>query len=370
VELVEHGYSAALGVYITGKVELPLVQDLKVAVNHLMAPIEQYEFAAANDKSRYIAALLTPAFKRGKFIQGHVPLTIYEADQSQAGKTELAKTVPAAYGEGPATIARREGGVGSVDESICQALIHGHSNILLDNWRGDLDSTFLESALTAGGKFSARALRTSLDVEANQYFFAISSSGMNTTPDLCNRALFVRIKKRTGYAFPIHAEGLLSDHVLAHFPSMLSSIYWVIAEWIAAGRPRTDGAGHSFVGWSGIMDWIVQNFFGLPALLDGHAAVTQRTSEPSLAILRLVCLQVDKSKLLDKALQVATLADLATENGIDIGGYDPNELTGPAKVMGKILVNSFRAMDPTGQIDAQIQLEGFYIRRQKITRKR
>ena len=43
-------------------------------------------------------------------------------------------------------------------------------------------------------------------------FFAISSNGMNTTPDLCNRALFVRIKKRTGYAFPIHAEGLLSDH--------------------------------------------------------------------------------------------------------------------------------------------------------------
>lgn len=333
--------------------------------------MKDYSFASLSDKSRYIAALLTRAFKQGRFIKGVVPIVLFEADESQSGKTKLAQTIPAVYGETPASIAPRKGGVGSLDEAISEALIRGRAHILIDNWRGPLNSALLESALTAEGKFSVRAPRTgNMEIDVSHFFFSITSNGMNTTVDLCNRAVIVRIRKRAGYDFPFFAEGSLPKHIQADFPCFLASVYTVVVKWLERGRPRNIVRGHAFVEWAGVMDWIVQNVFHLPPLLDGHDALARRTAEPSLSALRLLCIQADKAGLLGKAVRAHELADMALESDIDIGIYDPKDPTGPQKLVGRILAGCFRALDPSNEKNAAIQLDDFYIRREQFARKR
>ena len=53
-------------------------------------------------------------------------------------------------------IAKREGGIGSFDESISSGLLSGWPFIGLDNLRGRLASQFLESLLTAPEAVSVR----------------------------------------------------------------------------------------------------------------------------------------------------------------------------------------------------------------------
>ena len=59
-----------------------------------------------------IASLLTPAFRIGGLLKGHVPIDLPEADQSQSGKTYRHKLIAAIYNETPKIISLRRGGVG------------------------------------------------------------------------------------------------------------------------------------------------------------------------------------------------------------------------------------------------------------------
>jgi len=89
--------------------------------------------------------LTTPALKLGGLIRGFVPADVAEADQSQSGKTFRQNLTGVVYNERSRVVARRVGGVGSVDESFSQALIAGRPFIQLDNFRGALDSQFIEA---------------------------------------------------------------------------------------------------------------------------------------------------------------------------------------------------------------------------------
>jgi len=357
----EQGYSRDLRLYISGELTLPPISSDE-GVENLLRIVQDYDFASPSDQSRAIATLITPALKQGKFIKGHVPMFIHEANSSQSGKTKLAQTQAAIYGDRSASVAQRTGGVGSVDEALSEQMIRGRPFILLDNWRGPLNSMFLESVLTDGGKVNARALRTSTTVDSEKFFFALSSNGFSTTVDLCNRACIVRIKHRAGYRFPVFTEGDLPSHVKANHGVYLASVYAVVKEWLAQGKPRNDVDGHSFVEWAGILDWIVQNIFRLAPLLEGHTELTKRVAHPNLAILRQLCLQVEKSGLLGSALKAHQLADIATANGVDIGAGQHDGADAPALRIGKIMQSCYQDVRDANSPDA-IECEGFYIRR-------
>ena len=360
-KFLEAGYNRDLHLFVVGKHRLPDVKTLTGAVNNILSIVKHYDFATPSDKSRAIAALLTPEFKLGRFIKGHVPMTLFEADASLSGKSKLAESVAACYGERPALIAQRKRGVGSVDESIGNAMMKGRPFIVLDNWRGDLDSQFLECILTGGGRVDARALRTASDVDTNRYIFAVTSNGMSTTKDLCNRVSIVRINHRQGYGFPLFAEGSLPSHIRANFTLYLASIYLVVLEWLERGRPRTQEARHNFIEWAGVLDWVVLHIFNLPSLLDGHAETLKRVEHPDLAVLRQLCLELEKRERLDCTLRANALGDIALAAHIDLGHGAAASEDGAAMSMGKIMANSFAALGENDQ--GVIQFEGFHIRR-------
>lgn len=362
-QYVEAGYNRDLHLFVLGNHRLPDVDTLKDAVRNILTIIKDYDFATPSDKSRAVAALLTSAFKLGRFIKGHVPMPLFEADDSQSGKSMLAETVAAIHGEHATFISQRKNGVGSVDESIGKAMMKGRPFIVLDNWRGDLDSQFLECILTGGGRVDVRALRTASDVDANRYIFGVTSNGMSATKDLCNRATIIRINKRHGYNFPLFPEGCLPDHIRANFERYLASVYCVVVEWLERGRPRTQETRHSFMEWAGVLDWVVQNFFNLPPLLDGHAETLVRVAHPYLAAFRQLCLEVDRRDQLTRTIRAYDLGDMALAAHIDLGRGAAASEDGGAMAVGKIMSNSFAALRENEQ--RVIEFEGFFIRRRE-----
>jgi hypothetical protein len=86
--------------------------------------LSDFDFVTASDKSRAVASFIAPALRFGRLIGADFPLDLAEADESQSGKTYRQKVACAIYGEKPYVIARRENGVGSLDESIEWSSLH------------------------------------------------------------------------------------------------------------------------------------------------------------------------------------------------------------------------------------------------------
>ena len=111
-----HGYHPDLGGrYVTSNVEIRTM-SLAEAVERLMALIEEFQFATLADKSRAIAAIITPALRFGGLLRCHFPAVLVEADRPQAGKGTLVEAIQRFYGELCELTGKRKGGVGSFDE--------------------------------------------------------------------------------------------------------------------------------------------------------------------------------------------------------------------------------------------------------------
>jgi hypothetical protein len=110
--------------------------------------LSDFSFADESDRSRAIAAFISPALAQGGLLSGRVPVDLSEADQSQTGKGYRAKAVAGIYNNVPRIVTQSKGGVGGLEESLSQELMNGRPFISFDNIRGKIDCPALESALT------------------------------------------------------------------------------------------------------------------------------------------------------------------------------------------------------------------------------
>lgn len=354
------------GVFVTGGAEPPDV-PLCEAVNELKGILSEFDFQTPSDRSRAIAALLTPALRLGGHIRGHVPVDVSEADQSQTGKTFRHRLVAAIYNEVPDLIAARKGGVGSVDESFSRALITGKPFIQLDNFRGKLESQLVEAFLTATGVFLARVPhRGEVPVDPTKVLMQMTSNGVQTTRDFANRACVTRIRKRAGHVFRVFPEGNLLAHIQANQARYLGCVFSVVREWHRRGKPVTDTTEHDFREWARALDWIVQNLFQAAPLLEGHALAQNRVSDVALSFARDVALAVRRTGRLGQTLAASQIADLCDEFGIEIPGLHPSNEGKAHMRIGKLLGRLFaEAADATGnpQAPVAVEVEGFQITR-------
>jgi hypothetical protein len=148
VKVLGPGYRAENGGTLVIGGELPPEMPACEAAALLLATLDEFVFQCPGDKARAFAAMLTPALKMDCFIRGFIPVDVREANESQTGKGFSLTIVRSTYRESAYPIALKSGGVGSLDESICAALISGKPFIAIDNVRGKLDSQFLEMILT------------------------------------------------------------------------------------------------------------------------------------------------------------------------------------------------------------------------------
>jgi hypothetical protein len=354
IHILSKGYHNVLGgIFVSRNRNITSI-PLQDAVSSLLSLLGDFNFLSGSDKSRAIASLISPALRFGGLLKADFPLDIAEANESQSGKTYRQKLVTRLYGERPFVINKNEDdfGVGSLDERISEGLIAGYPFLMLENVRGSVKSQLLESAIRGEGSVACRrAYSRTVRVETDLVCWMLSSNKAESTMDLANRSIIVRIRKQSKeFRFKKYPEGDLLAHVEALCDYYLSCVLAVLREWQAKARPLTDDARHDFREWCQTFDWIVQNIFGLPPLLDGHRNEQDRLSNPDLNWLREVCLCVERDhKIGSEGLTSAQIVELCETHGIQLPGVNHSLPTEQLLMMvGKMFKRLFRETDSLG----------------------
>jgi hypothetical protein len=343
VKVLGQGYHVENGGTLIAGGDTPPELPADEAAKLLLDTLDEFVFQCAGDKARAFGAMLTPALKMGGFIRGFIPVDVREADQPQTGKGFSLNLVRAIYRESAYPIALKSGGVGSLDESICAALISGKPFIAIDNVRGKLDSQFLEMILTWGDAVAARIPhKGEVLVDPGAASFQLTSNGIEATPDFAKRASITRmLKQRPGFAFKNYVEGNLRDHIAANQPRYLGAVFALIRDWCRRGKPTTNATGHDFREWAGILDAFTVYHMG-ENLLTGHEQAQERTANPAMSWLRAVGLLVLKTGKAGRELPAAELYELSADDQLHIPGMrQPDDQQGP-QIVGRVLAKCFR----------------------------
>jgi len=350
------------GIYVLRKRDIDTTIKIKKAVKALFGILCDFSFLTEWDKSRCVVGLISPALRFGRLLDADFPLDLCEADQSQTGKSFRMKLICQVYGERPFVVVMpsdSKKGVGSLDESLSEALLSGQPFIVLENVRGEIASQLLESAIRGEGKVSVRcAYSRTTQIDTDHVYWMTTSNRAQTTPDLANRSIITRLRKRPLDApFTEYVEGDLLRHVEARSDYYLSCIFAVIREWHARRKPRTQEHRHDFREWSQTVDWILQKIFKLPAPLEGHRGEQLRISSAGLSFLREVALAVQMADGCNQSLSAMELAYLCDIAEISVPGCPAGAESGVvSRRIGSLLGPLFRESE-------SIVVEGFVVTR-------
>jgi len=334
------GFDAESGTLVVGNAD-PAPTDEESAAAVITRLLEGWDFVSPADRSRAIAAILTPALAAGGLIQGHFPLFAVEADDSQAGKGYLCELITTLYGEVPDVLTVRAGGVGGLDESLASALVRGKMFVQLDNVRGKMASQFLEAILTVphGGTIGCRVPhRGEAQINPSHTIFMATSNGLEMTTDLANRACIIRIRIRRGWNPPDYPEGDLIAHVAANRDLYLGAVYSLLSSWIESGRPRTADTRSPgrFRVWGQVTDWICRRICGTSPL-EGVECVRERVASPGLVWLR----EIGQAVLRDNPDHEPMIASRLVEVSEELGLTTPGNTGGDARKVGMMLGHLF-----------------------------
>ena len=318
--VVVSGYDERSGILARGPApEEMSFGDAVLALHRLLA---DFKFASRADKSRALAAMISPAMIMGGLLPVRAPLDLGEADQSQTGKGFRNKITAAIYNQVVTTVTQRRQGVGGQDEAFDGALIAGRTFICLDNVRGKLDSPSIESFMTEDTYMARSAHTRQTPIDPRRVTVMLTSNRADLTKDMANRAICVKLLKQPdGHQFLTYPEGNILAHVRANQPYYLGAVFRIIREWHEEGKPRTREHRHDFYEWVQVLDWIVQNRLGWAPLLDGHRDTQERMTNPAMNWLRDVALVLARLKRTDRWLIASDVLDaLEADGSVDIPG--------------------------------------------------
>ena len=314
------GYDRESGVLASG--DMPSDLDLDEARELLCEIVAEFRFATESDRSRALAAIISPALLMGNLLGGRAPVDLGEANSSQSGKGYRNKLTAAVYRAPLVSITQRSrGGVGSMEESFNKALVDGRAFISIDNIRGKIDSPAIESFMTEDVYMTRSPYIPPTEICPHRVVLMLTSNRAEATEDLSKRSSIVSILKQPDtYEYAKFPEGDLIDHVRANQPGYLGAVFAVVQAWHRAGKPTTNTKGHDFRRWAGVMDWIVQNLLQAAPLLDGHREAQDRVSNPHLGWLREVALAVIRADRTGEWLKTSAIMEIMDMAGVEIPG--------------------------------------------------
>ena len=367
-ELVEVvGFHEPSGVYAQG--EPTWEMSLEEAISTVCELLDGTKFATEFDESRALSTLIAPALVAGDLLGGRAPIDIYEADDSQGGKSFAVRVKAALYGQVVRSVTQAKQGVKTLEGSLDAAMSDGKQFICFDNIRGKIDIPALESLLTEDSYTTRSAYRGETAVDPRRTCISLTSNSAQVEPDLANRACFVSIRKRPPeFCFRRYPEGDILAHVRANQTKYLSAIFAVVRAWHAGGKPRTRETGHDFRAWCQTLDWIVQNIFKAKPLMGLHKEAQRRVSNPALVWLRNVALAVQRQGRCEDWIQTNELATILADDGYQVeipGLADGEDLSDDAtskrawQAMGKRFGTCFRN-------ESRLEIEQFTIDRERI----
>lgn len=328
-------YDRETGIFASG--DQPITMDVDDAVKIILSIIEEFDFKSPADKSRCIAAIITPALTMGRIGKFRSPIVFVEADESQSGKGFIVKLIAAIYNDIVFIVNQQNGGVGSLEEALSERLVEGRNFISIDNLtpqkkNGVFNSDKICSLMTED-TFSARVPhKGGIVVDPSLHVIFITTNGCLLSIDLMNRSCPIAIKKRHHFKYKEYPEGSILDHVRQNASRFQGAIFSIIQEWVREGKPKTSTTAHesSFTPWAQSLDWIVQNIMGQAPLLDGYEQVRDRITTPYMQNLRDIALTVIKTRK-NEWLTASDILEEVGPDGIDLpgvkSGYDFEAMT-------------------------------------------
>ncbi len=344
--VISDGFVPELGSLVVSTIKsLPDI-PVESAVRDIRDILADFNPVSDGDLSRLIAFLISPAIRLGGILRNG-PIDCFEADKSATGKGTCIELRAAIYNDSVTIVTQRRGGAGSVDESIGTAFLAGHAFISLDNFRGRLDTSFLEAAVTEGEVQARSPYSREIPVKACRFMISLASNGVEFTTDFSNRTNITRLRKQpTGYVFRRSKSDLIA-YARERSPHFIACIFSVVKHWIAAGKPTANNGwdGH-FREWWQVMDWILPKVFGLPAPSLGQIDAADRVSSPAKMFLRSVVLEIARSgPVSTEGYPASALARIALEAnppielcGRSVQDYDEESL---ARQIGAVFKTMF-----------------------------
>jgi hypothetical protein len=362
------GYNSARGGILVMGGSDPVDVPVEEAVESILALLQDFDFATPSDKSRAVAGFLCAVLRLAGIFERH-PLLVFEADKSQTGKTKLWAMICAVLGQTYGPVIAKKGGVGSLDEQILERLVDGFVAILLDNMKGKLDSCVLEAFLTPeGGAISARIAGVrSIEVDPRPVLFGLTSNGVELTQDAANRAMMVRVRKRhMAYQFRDWTDGNgavvgIREHIVSKQAYYAGCVNAIIRHWWANGALRNPCTQHDFRECMGALDFMVQKYFRLPPLLDGHQQALERTTKPGLTWLRQIAMTAANSWCVVD-WTASRLAERCMSDGIAIPGAAGKEVD--TEVAARLIGIAMSQVFDQGN---RVEIEGIIVARTETT---
>jgi hypothetical protein len=315
------GYDRDSGVFTSGR-HVNDNMPIKEAAKLINSLLDDFQFASKSDRSRAMAAIITPALVLGGLLNGRAPIDLGEADDSQTGKGYRNQITSAIYRQNTRVITQKKGGVGSLEESFASVLIRGGSFVCIDNVRGSIDSPGIESFMTENSYLARAAYSGAVEIDPRRVVVMMTSNAADLTDDLANRVACVRLLKRgEGHTFTKFPEGDLFDHVVANQGLYLGAVFSIVRAWHMAGEQSNPVTGHDFRKWSQPLDWICQELLGAAPLLDGHKETQKRMTNAKLSWLRDVAIAVlANDSTDDKQWHAHELINLLDDEGMSVPG--------------------------------------------------
>lgn len=358
IEFPCKGYDKRFGTYLAQKA--PSISHPKMTLEDAKELLEdlfhEFCFKTDADKDRALAAFLTPFIKGllPKFCT-RCPIFVYVANRERSGKDYCAGVTGMAF-EGfvleDAPISdgekHRSGKNDELSKKIMSVLKTGRRRYHSANNKGMVDSAVLEGATTSE-RMSNRELGTNNMFEIdNEIDFSLSGNqGIDFTPDLMNRSVFINLFLDLQDANAREFERPnLHGWVLENRELILSALFAFVKNWFDKGRPKGSVPFASFPMWADVCGGIMEAAgYSSPCIRDEDHMVTDKTTDENIVFFEHFYEKFpDKNILFDDILR--EIYD-AQEEGLEMFSYlDFEEKTnkkgqqkihGDTKNFGKIL---------------------------------
>ena len=261
IELLPIGYDAESKIYTLEsdvKIERMKLESAVAVIRNLWSEFPFREGDQERSLSVAISSMFTLYARMILPPQTARPAYIYTANDSGAGKT-LSVMVAAVPILGECETNTRPRDEDETRKLLASTVLAASPFLLLDNWRGKIQSPSLEAFLTSP-TFSGRVLGQSTKFTAENIatVFITGNQGI-VTSDMRRRSLVVEY-----FIEEERAENRRIDHplntreLLNMRETILSALWTMIVAWHEAGQPRSRFANRTFEEWSEIVGGIME----------------------------------------------------------------------------------------------------------------
>ena len=222
--------------------------------------LQDFPFATPQDRTHYLAYLLTPMIK-GLLPRWNcrIPMFIYQANRQRAGKDYAAGIGGLLY-EGEA---REENPItrdtAELEKRVTAAFMAGWTRLHFSECAGHLDNTILQGLVTKADYSGRELSRSKMFTAPNEFLVSLSGKNdLTLSTDLAVRSRTINMEyfqedaNARKFTFPdLHGE------VLKRRSDILSALYSLVRYWLDQGRPPGPTPFASFSQWAEVVGGIL-----------------------------------------------------------------------------------------------------------------